>query len=68
MLLIFRTFEKVSYGLITDTNRQVRAGDVLVSPDAEAIDASVTPELEGEAQEKPNSKKLLPRFLRVFGR
>ncbi len=68
LLLIFRTFEKVSYGLITDTNRQVRAGDVLVSPDAEAIDASVTPELEGEAQEKPKSKKLLPRFLRVFGR
>jgi len=32
LAIVFRTFEKVSYALITDTNRQVRPGDVLVSP------------------------------------
>jgi len=35
LALVFRTFEKVSYAIITDTNRQVIAGDVLVSPNAE---------------------------------
>ena len=35
LLLVFRTFEKVSYALITDTNRQVTPGDVVVSPNAE---------------------------------
>ncbi len=46
LALVFRTFEKVSYALITDTNRQVRPGDVLVSPDAEeTIDASADIEL-----------------------
>ena len=65
LVLIFRTFEKVSYGLITDTNRQVRAGDVLVSPDAEAIDASVLP-VETEEVAKPK-KGLLPRFFKIFG-
>ncbi len=33
--LVFRTFEKVSYALITDSIRQVSPGDVLVSPDAD---------------------------------
>jgi len=35
LALVFRTFEKVSYAIITDSNRQVAPGDVLVSPDAE---------------------------------
>lgn len=30
--MVFRTFQKVSYMLITDTSRQVRPGDVVVSP------------------------------------
>jgi len=34
LAVVFRTFEKVSYALITDTNRQVRPGDALVSPEA----------------------------------
>lgn len=33
--MVFRTFEKVSYMLITDTKRQVRPGDVVVSPNQE---------------------------------
>jgi hypothetical protein len=33
--MVFRTFQKVSYVLITDTSRQVRPGDVLVHPNAE---------------------------------
>lgn len=33
--LVFRTFNKVSYMLITDTGRQSRPGDVVVSPNAE---------------------------------
>jgi len=32
LALVFRTFEKVSYAIITDSNRQVTPGDVLVSP------------------------------------
>jgi hypothetical protein len=32
LALVFRTFEKVSYALITDSARQVTPGDVLVSP------------------------------------
>jgi LysM repeat protein len=35
LALVFRTFEKVSYAIITDSNRQVTPGDVVVSPDAE---------------------------------
>jgi LysM repeat protein len=35
LALVFRTFEKVSYAIITDSNRQVTPGDILVSPDAE---------------------------------
>lgn len=35
LALVFRTFEKVSYAIITDSNRQVTPGDVLVSPKAE---------------------------------
>ncbi|MBL4672661.1 MAG: LysM peptidoglycan-binding domain-containing protein [Arenicella sp.] len=35
LALVFRTFEKVSYAIITDSNRQVTPGDVLVSPNAE---------------------------------
>ena len=67
LLLVFRTFEKVSYGLITDSNRQVRPGDVLVSPDADpdVIDASVVPE-KSESKEKP--KTVLSRFLKLFKR
>lgn len=34
LALVFRTFEKVSYALITDSSRQINAGDSLVSPDA----------------------------------
>lgn len=69
LILIFRTFEKVSYGIITDTNQQVRPGDVLVSPDADldAIDASVVPE-QSDTATKPKSKTVLSRFLRVFKR
>ena len=35
LALVFRTFEKVSYALITDSTRQVTPGDVLVSPNAD---------------------------------
>lgn len=35
LALVFRTFEKVSYALITDSVRQVTPGDVFVSPDAD---------------------------------
>lgn len=35
LAIVFRTFEKVSYALITDSSRQVLPGDVLVSPNAE---------------------------------
>lgn len=34
LALVFRTFEKVSYALITDSSRQILPGDVLVSPEA----------------------------------
>lgn len=33
LAIVFRTFEKVSYALITDSSRQVLPGDVLVSPE-----------------------------------
>ena len=32
LALVFRTFEKVSYAIITDSSRQVTPGDTLVSP------------------------------------
>lgn len=32
LLLVFRTFEKVSYALVTNSNRQLRANDMVVSP------------------------------------
>lgn len=35
LALVFRTFEKVSYAIVTDSNRQVTPGDVVVSPKAE---------------------------------
>ena len=35
LAMVFRTFEKVSYAIVTNTERQVEPGDVLVSPDAE---------------------------------
>lgn len=35
LALVFRTFEKVSYAIITDSNQQVVPGDALVSPNAE---------------------------------
>ena len=35
LAMVFRTFEKVSYALVTDTERQVEPGDVLVSPNAD---------------------------------
>ena len=35
LALVFRTFEKVSYAIITDSNQQIVAGDALVSPSAE---------------------------------
>jgi len=35
LALVFRTFEKVSYAIITDSNRQVTPGDVVMSPNAE---------------------------------
>lgn len=35
LALVFRTFEKVSYALITDSTRHVTPGDVLVSPNAD---------------------------------
>ena len=35
LLLVFRTFEKVSYGIITNSSRPIRPLDVLVSPDLE---------------------------------
>ena len=35
LALVFRTFEKVSYALVTDTERQVEPGDVLVNPNAD---------------------------------
>lgn len=33
LLLVFRTFEKVSYAIITNTSRPVRSFDAVVSPD-----------------------------------
>jgi len=36
LLLVFRTFDKVSYGIITNSSRPVRPFDVLVSPDFES--------------------------------
>jgi len=35
LAMVFRTFEKVSYAIVTNTERQVEPGDILVSPDAE---------------------------------
>ena len=35
LAMVFRTFDKVSYAIVTDTERQVEPGDVLVSPDAD---------------------------------
>ena len=32
LAMVFRTFEKVSYAIVTNTERQVEPGDVLVSP------------------------------------
>jgi hypothetical protein len=32
--MVFRTFEKVSYGLVMDGIRPVRVGDSLKNPDA----------------------------------
>ncbi len=32
LALVFRTFEKVSYALITDTSQQVTPGDIFISP------------------------------------
>ena len=33
--LVFRTFEKVSYAIITDSSRQVAPGDIFISPNAQ---------------------------------
>jgi hypothetical protein len=33
-VMVFRTFEKVSYGLVMDGIRPIRVGDVLKNPDA----------------------------------
>ena len=35
LAIVFRTFEKVSYALITNSNRPIRALDVVVSPEAD---------------------------------
>ncbi len=35
LAMVFRTFDKVSYAIVTDTERQVEPGDILVSPNAE---------------------------------
>ena len=35
LALVFRTFEKVSYALITDSSRHVEPGDVFVSPNVD---------------------------------
>lgn len=35
LALVFRTFDKVSYAIVTNSERQVKPGDVLVSPNAE---------------------------------
>ena len=35
LAMVFRTFEKVSYAIVTNTERQVEPGDVLVSPYAD---------------------------------
>ena len=36
LALVFRTFEKVSYALVTNSNRQILPGDILVSPEVES--------------------------------
>lgn len=36
LALVFRTFEKVSYALVTNSNRQILPGDILVSPNADS--------------------------------
>jgi len=35
LLMVFRTFEKVSYAIITDTSRQVTPGDSVVHPNVQ---------------------------------
>jgi len=35
LAMVFRTFDKVSYAIITNTERQVEPGDVLISPDVQ---------------------------------
>ena len=35
LAMVFRTFDKVSYALVTNSERQVQPGDVLVSPNAQ---------------------------------
>jgi len=35
LMMVFRTFEKVSYGIVTNSNRQVKVYDAVVSPDIE---------------------------------
>ena len=35
LLMVFRTFEKVSYALITNSSRQIKPFDTIVSPDAD---------------------------------
>lgn len=34
LMMVFRVFEKVSYALITDSQRPINAGDVVIHPDA----------------------------------
>ena len=46
LMLVFRTFEKVSYALVTNSVRPVRPGDVVVSPEESSADAGVFGDLE----------------------
>lgn len=52
LLLVFRTFEKVSYALVTDTSRQVRPGDVLVSPNEQEFEFPDVDNVFGDADSK----------------
>lgn len=52
LMLVFRTFEKVSYALVTNSIRPIRPGDVVVSPNESSsdIDISVFGDTESDVE------------------
>lgn len=49
LMLVFRTFEKVSYALVTDSSRSIRPGDVVTSPN-ESSALPIGAEIFGDAE------------------